>query len=106
MLRPIKNQHLASDGFCRDQVRILRHVPRTVDLAGMIDFLGYLNARCGWDGVPTQLSSFVVIVAAVEFVSARAFRDLNGSDLKVVLCLTGGVCAQEETMSLVRLVGW
>lgn len=75
----------------------------------MVDLLNDLYAwlRRG-DGVPTQLAAFIVIRIAVKLVSrrTRAFGDLNGGNLEVVLGLTRSVCAKEQTMGRVWLVGW
>lgn len=60
--------------------------------------------------MPAKLFAFVVIVCAVEFISARcygwvcAFGYLDLGNLKVVLGLAGGVGAKEEAVSCVRFV--
>jgi hypothetical protein len=49
MLGTVKDEHLARDGFCGYQIRVLGHVARAVDLALMVDLLHDVDARlaCG-----------------------------------------------------------
>ena len=109
MLRTIKHQHLTRHSLGRDQFRILRHVARSVDLSGMVNPLGDLNARCRWDGVTSELTALIVVVTAVQFVGAWGvvtFGDRDSGDLEVILGLTGGVGSEEEAVDGIRLVGW
>jgi hypothetical protein len=112
VLRPIKDENLSSDSFSCDEVRFLGHVPRPVDLPGMIDLLDNLNnlyARLRRDSVATQFAPFVIIVRAVQFVrrgAAIAFGNLNSGYLEVVLSLPGCMCPEKEAMNSVRFVRW
>ena len=47
VLGPVKHVHLAHDGFRRDQVGVLGHVPRAVHLSRVVDRLRDLHARFG-----------------------------------------------------------
>jgi len=53
MLRAIKDEHLTRDGLRCDQIRVLRHVARAVDLSIVVNFLSDLDARLWRDGVTT-----------------------------------------------------
>lgn len=102
MLRPIKNEHLSRDSFCREQIRVLRHIPRTVDLSIVIEFLDDLDAGLRRDGVSTELTTLLVVVVAVKFFVA--FGDLDICDLEIVLGLAGGVGSKEEAVGCVGLI--
>ncbi len=54
VLRPVPHEHLPRDGARRDEVGVLRHVPRAVDLARVVDALRDLYARLGREGVPAS----------------------------------------------------
>ena len=62
MLRTIEHVHLSRHSLCRNQVRILGHITRSVDLALVVDFLDDLNAWLGWYGVTTEFSAFIIVV--------------------------------------------
>ena len=61
MLRPIEHKHLPTDRLRRDQVRVLRHVPRAVHLPVVVDALHDLDARRGRKRVPAELAALVVV---------------------------------------------
>lgn len=108
MFRAIEDQHIPTDRLGSNQVRILGHVARPVDLAVMVDLLDDLDARCGGDGVPAQLPALVVIRVAIELVrvGASALGDLDCGYLEVVLRLAGGVRAEEEAVGSVWFIRW
>jgi hypothetical protein len=98
VLRPVEHEHVARDGLSRDQVRVLRHVARAVDLARMVDALHDADARlCRRERVPAELAALLVVRAAVEDVRACAAAggDLHRCDLQVVRCLAGRVRAEK-----------
>jgi hypothetical protein len=106
MLGAIKDEHLARHGLGRDQVRVLRHVPRAVDLARMVDSLHDVDARLArGERVPAELAPLVVVCTAVEHVRARPGPrgDLHRRDLQIVRCLAGRVRAEQQA---VRRVGF
>jgi len=107
VLGAIKDEHLARHGLGRDQIRVLRHVSRAVDLARVVDPLHDVDPRLARrQRVPAQLAPFVVVRAAVEHVRAGtpgARGDLHGRDLEVVRCLAGGVRSEQQA---VRRVGF
>lgn len=75
----------------------------------MVDLLDNLNARRRRDGVSSELTTLVVVVAAVQFVGAWGvvtFGDRDGGDLEVILGLAGGVGSEEEAVDGIGLVGW
>lgn len=86
---PVKNQNLSRCAFGGNQIGVLRHVPRLVDFPGMDYLLDDLNFGCGWNGVATHLPSFFI-----PFELPVALRELDGSDLKVIRGLIGGVGAE------------
>lgn len=71
MFCAIEHVHFPGHRLCRDQVRVLGHITRPVDLALVVDFLNDLNTRLRGYGVSTQFAAFVIIVCTVE--SVRAF---------------------------------
>ena len=95
MFGAIKDEHLARHGLGRDQIRVLGHVSRAVDLARVVDPLHDVDPRLARrQRVPAQLAPFVVVRATVEHVGAGtpgARGYLHGCDLKVVRRLAGGV---------------
>jgi hypothetical protein len=106
VLRAVEHEHLAADRLGGEQVRVLRHVPRAVDLARVVDALHDLHAPR--ERVAPQLAARVVVRAPVEHVRATpagAQGDLHGRDLQVVACLSGCVRAEEDAVRAVRLVG-
>ena len=108
MLRAIKDEHLARHRLGRDQVRVLRHVARAVDLPGMVYPLHDIDARlCRRQRVPAELAALLVVRPAVEHVRTRpgARWDLHGRDLEVVSRLSGRVGAQQQAVGRVGLVG-
>ncbi len=107
MLRPIKNQDFARDRFGGDQVWVLGHVPRAVDLALVVDALYDLYAGLRGKGVATQLATLIVVVTPVEAVGGGTvitFWKVDGGDLKVVLGLSGRVGTEQDTVYGVRLI--
>ena len=108
MLRPVEHEYVARDGLGRDQVRVLRHVARAVDLARMVDALHDADARlCRRERVCAELAALLVVRAAVEDVRAcpAASRDLHRRNLQVVRRLAGRVRAEKQAVDRVRLVG-
>lgn len=107
MLRTIEYIDLAGDSLRRDEVGVLRHIPRTVHLTLMVDFLDDLDARLGRNGMSSELATLVIVVGTVELVRVGAlvaFGELHLRDLEVVLRLAGGVRAEEQAVDRVRLV--
>jgi hypothetical protein len=102
MLRPIKNEHLSRDSFCCEQIRVLRHISRTVDFSFVVEFLDDLDAGLRRDGVSTEFTTLFIVVVAVKFFVA--FGDLDTCDLEVVLGLARGVGSKEEAVGCVGLV--
>lgn len=92
MLCTIEDQYFPRHGFGCNQIWILRHVSRTVDLSVMVDFLDDLYPWCRGKCVATQFAAFIVIVSPIKFIGTRcwvvAFGDLDGRNLEVVLCLS------------------
>ena len=108
MLGAVKDEHLARYGLGRDQVRVLRHVSRAVDLARVVDPLHDVDPRLArGERVPAELAPLVVVRAAVEHVRAwpAARGDLHGRDLQVVRCLAGRVRAEQQAVNRVGFVG-
>ena len=73
----------------------------------MIDPLCHFDSGLNGDTVSPEFSTFIVIVPSVEFIGGRrviAFGEVDGSYLEVILCLTGGVRAEEEAVDGVGLV--
>ena len=106
MLGAIKDEDLARHGLGRDHVRVLRHVPRAVDLARVVDPLHDVDARLArGERVSAELAPLVVVRAAVEHVRTwpGPRRDLHRRDLQVVRCLAGRVRAEQQA---VRRVGF
>lgn len=107
MLRSVKYQNFTRNGLGSDKVGILRHVARSVHFSIMIDSLGYLDSGLRRERVATELASLVVVVSTVEPVGGAAiitFRKVHSGDLEIILCLTGRVSTQQETMHRVRLI--
>ena len=107
MLRPIEHKHLPTNRLRRDQVRVLRHVPRAVHLPVVVNALHDLHARRGRERVPAELAALVVVRRVIELVGGGAggLGDLDGGDLEVVLRLAGGVGAEEEAVGVVGFGG-
>ena len=111
MLRPIKNQHFPRNSLRRNQVRILGHIPRPINLPCMVDLLYNLDARGRGDRMSPQFPTLVIVICTIELVCPRpacariAFGDVDGGDLEVVLCLAGCVCPEEETVGCVGFGG-
>ena len=108
MFRAVEHEHVARDGLGRDQVRVLWHVARAVDLARVVDPLHDADARLRRrERVSAELAALLVIGAAVEDVRARsaAGRDLYRRDLQVVGGLAGRVRAEKQAVDRVWLVG-
>lgn len=90
MLRPVPHKHLPRHRARRDQVWVLRHISRAIDLARVVDALRDLYARLLREGVPPELAALVVVGRAVDAVGRGgcvALRELHGRDLEVVLRL-------------------
>ena len=106
MARPIKDKHVAADGLGGQHVRVLGHVPRAVDLAGVVDALHDAHARGSGQCMSPELSTRIVIIAVVESVCAwtATFRDIDLGNLEVVGCLCGRVRAEKYAMSCVWLI--
>ena len=72
----------------------------------MVDLLYDLNARGRGDRMFPQ-SPALVVIYTIELVrpcpacAKFGFGDVDGGDLKVVLCLAGCVCPKEETVGCV-----
>lgn len=87
MLGPVKDEHLARDGFRGYQIGVLGHVARAVDLALVVDLLHDVDARLArGKRVAAQLAALVIVRAAIEDVCAwsGARGDLHRGDLQVV----------------------
>jgi hypothetical protein len=96
VLRTIKDEHLARYGLGRDQVWVLWHVARAVDLPGVVDPLYDVDARlCRRQRVSAEFATLLVIRAAVEHVrpSPGARWNMHRRDLEVVCRLPGRVGA-------------
>jgi hypothetical protein len=107
MLRAIKDEHLAADSLGGDHVGVVRHVAGAIDLARVVDPLDDGDARSGWYGVAAELAPGLVVgglreVDCAAAAGGRAFGDLDGGDLEVVLCLSRSVRSQEESVPRVR----
>ena len=108
MLCAVEHEHVSRDGLGRDQVRVLRHVARAVDLARMVDALHDADARlCRGERVAAELAALLVVRAAVEDVRAwsAARGDLYSRDLQVVGRLARRVRAEKQAVDRVWLVG-
>lgn len=124
VLRAVPHEHLARDSLGRDEVRVLGHVARAVDLAGVVDLLDHLDARAGRDCVAPELAALVIVGCAVELRrcgggggggGARGGArgggrsvgawEMHCGDLEVVLGLPGGVCPEEEAVGGVGFSG-
>jgi hypothetical protein len=109
VLRAVKDQHFSSDSFGGDEIWVLGHVSRAVDLSFMVDFLDDLYPRAGWQRVSSELATLIVVVGAFKLIGARggvvAFGDLDCGDLKVVLRLSGCVRSKEKSVGCVGLRG-
>jgi len=109
VLCAVKDINFARNGLGGNQVWVLRHVARAIDLSLVVDLLDDLYPR-GWGKtVAAQLTTFIVIISAVEVVGAAgratAFGNLDCCNLKVVLSLARGVRSKEKAMGGVRLSG-
>ena len=107
MLCAIEDEYFPRDGLGRDQVWVLRHVARTVDLALMVDALNYLDARRGGQRVAAELAPLIVVVAPVEAVrrgAVVALWKVDGGNLEVVLGLPRRVRAKKDAVDSVGLV--
>mmetsp|Transcript_51567 Transcript_51567/g.133957 ORF Transcript_51567/g.133957 Transcript_51567/m.133957 type:complete len:209 (-) Transcript_51567:13-639(-) len=95
VLRPIKNVDLRRHRLGRDEVRVLRHVARAVDLTVVIDLLGDLDF-----GVCTtksaRLAPFIVVFASIHL--GILIGQLCLSDHEVILLSVCGVRAEYEAM--------
>lgn len=47
VLRAVKDQYLSGDSFGGDEIRVLGHISRTVNLSFVVDFLDDLYPRAG-----------------------------------------------------------
>ena len=65
MFRPIEYEHFARHRLGSDQVGVLGHIPRAVDLTRMVDPLSDLHPRLCRDGMATEFTAFVVVVPTV-----------------------------------------
>ena len=109
MLCAIKDVNLAGNSLRRDEVRILGHITRPVDLALVVDFLDNVDTRLWRDGMATELAALVIVVRPVEFICGGAIitlREVYFGNLEVVLGLAGRVRAEQEAMDCVGLVRW
>lgn len=66
MFRPVKHKYFTRDSLCRNQVWVLRHVSRTIDLSWVVDALNDLYMRLAREDVASQLAALVIVVSAVE----------------------------------------
>ena len=107
MLGPIKHKDFSRNRLRRNQIRILRHIPRPIDFPRMVNLLYDLNAWLRWNSMAAQLAPGIVVVRTVELVCrwARiALRDLDRGYLQVVLGLAGGVGPEKEAVCCVWFV--
>ena len=68
VLRPVEHKHLTRDSLSRDEVGILGHVPRAVDLPGVVDLLNDLYPGLRWERMASELPPVIVVVCTVKFV--------------------------------------
>lgn len=108
MFCTIKNEDISHHRFRGNQVWILGHVPRSVDLPIMVDFLDDLYPGCRWKVVAAQFPPFIVIVCPVKFIRSSCriipFRYLHGGNLQVILRLSRCMGTQQEAMRCVWLL--
>lgn len=107
VLGAVKHVDLSGDRFRRNEVGVLGHITRPVDLALVIDFLNDVDARLWRDGVATELATLVVVVRAFELIGGGAviaLWEMYFSDLEVILCLAGRVRAEQKAVDGVGLI--
>ena len=95
----------------REQVGVLWHVPRAVDLALVVYALRDVDTRLlrrGRERVAPELAALVIVIRAVEHVArrARAFGEVHFGDLEVIRGLARGMRPEEEAVDRVGLVCW
>lgn len=109
MFCSVKYEHLAGNGFGRNEIRVLGHIARSVDFPGMVDPLNDLDAGLGRDGMAAQLAPLVVIIGAVKSVRRGAivsFWKLDSGYLQIILGLAGSVGSQQQSVGRIGLAGW
>ena len=108
MFCTIKNEYISHNCFRCNQVRILGHVPCSVDLPIVVDFLDDLYPGCRWKVVATQFPPFIVIVCPVKLIRSSCriipLGYLHARNLQVILRLPGSMSTQQEAMCCVRLL--
>lgn len=109
MLCAVKDQHFSRNSFRCDEIWVLGHVPRTVDLSVVVDFLDDLYPGAGGQRVSSELAAFIVVVGTVKFIGSRcrvvAFGDLDCRDLQVVLRLSRCVRSKKQAVGCIWLGG-
>lgn len=97
MLRPVKHVHIPTDRLCRQQIRVLGHVPSPVDLAIVVDRLngGHSSGRTR---VRTHLPPVLVVLCQTSRVGRRGVGDLDLGDDQLILGLAGGVRAEKKSV--------
>lgn len=68
VLCPIEYEHLSGDSFGSNEVGILRHIPRAVDFAGMVDLLSDLDSWLRGDGMSAKLATLIIVVTAIKYI--------------------------------------
>jgi len=69
MFRAIKDENLTRNRLRCNQIWILRHVARTVDLAIVVNLLNDLDTRLRRDGMSAQFAKLIIVVVAIQWLS-------------------------------------
>lgn len=97
MLCVIKNKNVAGRSLCRDDMRILGHVARSVHFSLVIDS----NLDFDFSGNGAEAAELAFLRIIVRCVHCGVFSwKLNGGDKKVVLFVRG-MCTEDKTMCVV-----
>ena len=100
VLRPVEDVSLRRDGLGGNQVGVLRHVPRTIDLTLVVDLLRDLDLA-GGAGEAAGLAPLVVVLPRVDL--RVVVRQPRLSYHQVVLLAISRVSAEHEPVYRVVL---
>mmetsp|Transcript_253 Transcript_253/g.671 ORF Transcript_253/g.671 Transcript_253/m.671 type:complete len:270 (-) Transcript_253:174-983(-) len=101
VLGPVEDVHLRRRRLRRDEVRVLRHVARAVDLALVVDLLRDLDLRRNTCEA-TRLAALIVVLARVDLRVLK--RQPHLGDHEIVLFAFIGVRAQDQLVHGIILV--
>lgn len=102
MLCPVENENISIRTHRSNNIRFLWHVSCFVDLRRMRHLLLYGQTTLRAASIAANLFSVFVVVAGV--VLGWGIRNVDFTDLEVVVVVAGGVCADKQTVGGVVLV--